>query len=195
MGFRDAVSFLPAIQATRLLTFTLAGLAPAEHASLRWTHNPPCTFPCNGLSRERHSVSSILWIRPMVISPRPQREPRIHWALAVNFILSSVPLLPPFAMSLVFPTSDYYDGSDSWIRHRWTVHLLILTQVSHIRMDVLKCDNVGAGYQPTNPVLPGIPCGSVVIQVTRLILWVVYAVCTTSVVQVPAGCPTSGWAG
>jgi hypothetical protein len=42
MGFRASVSFLPAIRATRLLTFTLAGLAPAEHASLRWTHNRTC---------------------------------------------------------------------------------------------------------------------------------------------------------
>jgi hypothetical protein len=97
-------------------------------------------------------------------------------------------------MWLAFPTSDYYDGSDSWVRHRWTVHLRILTQVSHVRMDVLKRDNVGAGYQTTHPALRGIPCGDVVIQVTRLILWVVYAVCTTSAVQVPAGCPTSGWA-
>lgn len=29
----------PAIQATGSLTFTPAGLTPAEHASLRWTHN------------------------------------------------------------------------------------------------------------------------------------------------------------
>ena len=29
----------PAIQATGLLTLTPAGLSPAEHASLRWTHN------------------------------------------------------------------------------------------------------------------------------------------------------------
>jgi len=39
MGFRDAVSLLPAIQATRFLTLALAGLTPAEHASLYWTHN------------------------------------------------------------------------------------------------------------------------------------------------------------
>jgi len=39
MGFRASVSLIPAIQATRLLTFTLAGLTPAEHVSLHWTHN------------------------------------------------------------------------------------------------------------------------------------------------------------
>ena len=52
MGFRDSVSFLPAIRATRLLTFTLAGLAPAEHASLYWTHNRTCKFPSIRLSRD-----------------------------------------------------------------------------------------------------------------------------------------------
>ncbi|MFC1876618.1 hypothetical protein ACFL2E_05015 [Thermodesulfobacteriota bacterium] len=38
MGFRQSVSLIPAIQATRLLIVTLAGLSPAEHASLSWTH-------------------------------------------------------------------------------------------------------------------------------------------------------------
>jgi hypothetical protein len=39
IGFRTLVSRRPAIQATGLLTFTPTGLTPAEHASLRWTHN------------------------------------------------------------------------------------------------------------------------------------------------------------
>jgi hypothetical protein len=38
MGFRVLVSLHPAIQATRRLTFAPAGLTPAEHTSLRWTH-------------------------------------------------------------------------------------------------------------------------------------------------------------
>src|SRR6516165_1567026 len=38
IGFRNSVSFLPAIQATRLPTVTSVGLSPTEHASLRWTH-------------------------------------------------------------------------------------------------------------------------------------------------------------
>ena len=38
MGFRVLVSLHPAIQATGRLTFTPAGLIPAEHTSLRWTH-------------------------------------------------------------------------------------------------------------------------------------------------------------
>jgi hypothetical protein len=39
IGSKVLVSRHPAIQATGLLTFTPAGLSPAEHASLRWTHN------------------------------------------------------------------------------------------------------------------------------------------------------------
>ena len=35
VGFRSLVSFLPATQATGLLTLALAGLTPAECASLR----------------------------------------------------------------------------------------------------------------------------------------------------------------
>src|SRR3954451_16642308 len=30
------------------LTLTPAGLSPAEHASLRWTHNRTCGFPASG---------------------------------------------------------------------------------------------------------------------------------------------------
>ncbi len=38
MGFRVSVSLHPAIQATGRLTFAPAGLTPAEHTSLHWTH-------------------------------------------------------------------------------------------------------------------------------------------------------------
>src|SRR5215469_3011861 len=38
IGFRNSVSFLPAIQATRLPTVTSVGLSPTEHVRLRWTH-------------------------------------------------------------------------------------------------------------------------------------------------------------
>ena len=48
MGFRVLVSRHPAIQATGLLTVTPAGLAPAEHASLRWTHNRAGGSPAHG---------------------------------------------------------------------------------------------------------------------------------------------------
>jgi len=36
---RGSVSLPPANQATGLLVFTLAGLPPAEHASLGWTYD------------------------------------------------------------------------------------------------------------------------------------------------------------
>jgi hypothetical protein len=39
IGFKVLVSRHLAIQATGLLTIAPAGLSPAEHASLRWTHN------------------------------------------------------------------------------------------------------------------------------------------------------------
>jgi len=39
MGFRVLVSRHPAIQTTELLTLAPAGLSPAEHPSLYWTHN------------------------------------------------------------------------------------------------------------------------------------------------------------
>jgi len=45
MGFRISVSLYPAILTTWLLTFAMAGLTPAEHTSLRWTHNRTFSFP------------------------------------------------------------------------------------------------------------------------------------------------------
>jgi hypothetical protein len=39
IGYRSSVSFLSAIQATGLLTFSPVGLSPTEHASLSWTHD------------------------------------------------------------------------------------------------------------------------------------------------------------
>src|SRR6516164_11093346 len=49
MGFRVLVSRHPAIQTTELLTLAPAGLSPAEHPSLYWTHNRTCSFPAYGL--------------------------------------------------------------------------------------------------------------------------------------------------
>ena len=45
--------------------------------------------------------------------------------------------LPPFALWLAFPTSDYYDGSDSLTRHRLSASLNILVRVSHVHVDRL----------------------------------------------------------
>jgi hypothetical protein len=45
IGFRNSVSFFPAIQATEFLTFTPVGLSPTEHASLCWTRTLPFATP------------------------------------------------------------------------------------------------------------------------------------------------------
>ncbi len=49
IGFRNSVSFLPAIQATRVRTVPSVGLSPTEHARIRWTSHPRLEFhpfPC-----------------------------------------------------------------------------------------------------------------------------------------------------
>ena len=48
MGFRILVSLHPAIQTTGLLTLAPAGLSPAEHTSLYWTHFRTAGFPQYG---------------------------------------------------------------------------------------------------------------------------------------------------
>ena len=48
MGFRVLVSRHLAIQTTGLLTLAPAGLSPAEHTSLHWTHNRTYRFPVSG---------------------------------------------------------------------------------------------------------------------------------------------------
>ena len=48
IGFRNSVSLLSAIQATRLLTFASVGLSPTEHSSLSWTHSRTVSFPQYG---------------------------------------------------------------------------------------------------------------------------------------------------
>ncbi len=63
MGFRYLVSLLPAIQTTGLLVFTPAGLTPAEHTSLTWTHNRACEFPS---TRLKHSKGQSLLEDPAV---------------------------------------------------------------------------------------------------------------------------------
>jgi len=78
MGFRYLVSLLSAIQAMGLLAFTPAGLTPAEHASLRWTHNRACDFLAHGFpiiffQRLSQSESKELWLESYII-PTPRRE-------------------------------------------------------------------------------------------------------------------------
>src|SRR5208283_2064398 len=56
IGFRVLVSRHPAIQTTGRLTLAPAGLSPAEHASLRWTHHwisTSRTSPSASTARQR----------------------------------------------------------------------------------------------------------------------------------------------
>ena len=48
IGFRILISLHPAIQTTGRLTFAPAGLPPAEHTSLNWTHFRTVSFPQYG---------------------------------------------------------------------------------------------------------------------------------------------------
>src|SRR4030081_2169034 len=49
IGFRILISLHPAIQTTGRLTFAPAGLPPAEHTSLNWTHSRTARFTGSGL--------------------------------------------------------------------------------------------------------------------------------------------------
>ena len=63
MGFRVSVSLHPAIQATGRLTFTPAGLIPAEHTSLRWTHKRTQNLPLAGCSLSCVNISKLEPVR------------------------------------------------------------------------------------------------------------------------------------
>jgi hypothetical protein len=67
MGFRGSVTRPPAIQATGLLALTPAGLPPAEHLRLLWTHMEP--------SRGRSKRPPPSWspTGPTPSPPRPRR--------------------------------------------------------------------------------------------------------------------------
>ena len=56
IGFRILISLHPAIQTTGRLTFAPAGLPPAEHTSLNWTHSRTARFPGSGLKPRLSSV-------------------------------------------------------------------------------------------------------------------------------------------
>jgi hypothetical protein len=53
IGFGNSISLLPAIQATRLLTFASVGLSPTEHACLSWSHFRTAGFPRYGFKAGR----------------------------------------------------------------------------------------------------------------------------------------------
>ena len=58
IGIRNSISFLSAIQATRPLTITLAGLSPTEHTSFSWTRFRTVGFPQSGWKAVYQTVPS-----------------------------------------------------------------------------------------------------------------------------------------
>ena len=72
-GFRMLVSRHPAIQATGRLTLTPAGLSPAEHASLHWTHSRSLQKSSTKL---HHLFPSNTWIL--------FRAPQLNWRTVVR---------------------------------------------------------------------------------------------------------------
>ena len=105
IGFRVLVSRHPAIQTTGLLTFAPAGLSPAEHASLRWTHTRTCRFPASGSSRKsfaRVGVEDAVRDLPVekrteVMMSPPSSSP-VRLSVVVSWTGSRSPRSPP-----VFP--------------------------------------------------------------------------------------------
>src|SRR5919106_6154145 len=66
IGYRNSVSFLPAIQATGRLTFAPVGLSPTEHASLRWTR----AFPPHPPQAVAHRCSDASQVLHRCTTPR-----------------------------------------------------------------------------------------------------------------------------
>src|SRR6266852_6871230 len=98
--FRDSISLLSAIQATRLLTFTSVGLSPTERASLSWSHNRMCGFPASGSRRKPREIA-----RPLGNADETQhivqgclRKPR--GPRPQLFVLGTQPLTQPLASAL-----------------------------------------------------------------------------------------------
>ncbi len=95
IGFRVLVSRHPAIQTTGLLTFAPAGLSPAEHASLRWTHTRTCRFPASGSSRESFARVGVKAVDDPCRWKRMALEDRVE-AGPVERASSTMPSRQPF---------------------------------------------------------------------------------------------------
>jgi hypothetical protein len=94
MGFRSLVSLLPAIQATRLLAFALAGLFPLNAPAFagRTTGHEPLDSSgshCPAMSLEQRPMSEPVWLTPRsTVHPVP-RAPTV---LAQGLVLPIGPL-------------------------------------------------------------------------------------------------------
>jgi hypothetical protein len=73
IGFRILISLHPAIQTTGRLTFAPAGLPPAEHTSLNWTHFRTAGFPQYGW-KAGLSDGAFLYVAQL------KPAPGIHWS-------------------------------------------------------------------------------------------------------------------
>jgi hypothetical protein len=117
IDFSVSVSLNTAIQATGLLAFTLAGLSPAEHTSLRWTYN--CTCPFQDIQLKLSFIRLSLWfitktfgteypmLQSFYIPLTCNQSPGFHWVSGdnVDFIKYEV-----FATvtSLLKPAFSFY---------------------------------------------------------------------------------------
>src|SRR3569832_893657 len=73
MGFSYSISLLSAIRATGLLAFTLAGLFPAEHVYLFWTHVGSRAGAV--MCRRTHLLPSLSVDGASLVSPSPRFQP------------------------------------------------------------------------------------------------------------------------
>jgi len=95
MGFRVLVSLHPAIQATGRLTFAPAGLTPAEHTSLRWTHKRTQLFQAalNELFQADRSQSAERAEKHWANDIRRQRRSRfnaLHHGLTAETVIAGL---------------------------------------------------------------------------------------------------------
>jgi hypothetical protein len=103
IGFRNSVSLLSAIQATRLLTFASVGLSPTEHSSLSWTHFRTAGFPQYGW-KVGFQVAPSLMLRGL----------SQHQAYPAQY----VGLRPPFVHSAATHCVPHCVGTVSSVAHR-----------------------------------------------------------------------------
>ena len=101
IGFRILISLHPAIQTTGRLTFAPAGLPPAEHTSLNWTHFRTAGFPQYGWKAGFPSGAFL-------------DDQRLKPALGVRRPTSS--LLPPFVRLVVSTIVPLGVGSPTRLR-------------------------------------------------------------------------------
>src|SRR5882762_4228347 len=68
IGFGNSISLLPAIQATRFLTFSSVGLSPTVHTCISWSHNRTCGFAASGSRRRLTQLPRPLHVTPSATS-------------------------------------------------------------------------------------------------------------------------------